>query len=270
MISPDYNFKGSTPAGIVGKRISFDLDIGATFVGALTYLTGGITIGGHRTLIDSANQQVPYGGTDGPFFSMNLVETTCCAPSAGDPPVPVPNFLQFWDGPDLVGNVIANPAGLGTAGIVLEINDPVDGDPWDGVGTTDISVSINTVPVFSFSKPDGGYSDNYITIFADRNYAGNGLATALVDNLNVYAAPAFPPTNPGDFDGDDDVDGRDFLAWQRGESPNAFSAADLAEWQGAYNGGMLSAVSVPEPNAVLLTLFGSLGMLMSVRDRRKP
>ncbi len=56
---------------------------------------------------------------------------------------------------------------------------------------------------------------------------------------------------PGDFDGDGDVDGRDFLAWQRGGSPDPLSAADLAEWQTNYAEAIsslsASAVQVPEP-----------------------
>jgi len=67
----------------------------------------------------------------------------------------------------------------------------------------------------------------------------------------------------GDFDGDGDVDGRDFLAWQRGDSPSPFSGADLATWQGAYNGGALAALgagAVPEPTSLLLlSLAGCLG-----------
>lgn len=38
----------------------------------------------------------------------------------------------------------------------------------------------------------------------------------------------------GDFDGDGDVDGRDFLAWQRGSSPTPLSSSDLTDWQGNY------------------------------------
>jgi hypothetical protein len=72
----------------------------------------------------------------------------------------------------------------------------------------------------------------------------------------------------GDFDGDGDVDGRDFLAWQRGESPSPLSADDLAQWQAAYNGGSLtaSATAVPEPTACAIVLVG-LVAAGSVRRR---
>ncbi|MDZ4658369.1 MAG: PQQ-dependent sugar dehydrogenase [Bythopirellula sp.] len=67
---------------------------------------------------------------------------------------------------------------------------------------------------------------------------------------------------PGDFDGDLDVDGRDFLAWQRGASPNPFSSTDLATWQASYGTtitGPLAAFSVPEPGcAVLVGLYAVL------------
>ena len=35
-------------------------------------------------------------------------------------------------------------------------------------------------------------------------------------------------------DGDGDVDGRDFLVWQRSGSPAPLSAGDLADWQDSY------------------------------------
>jgi hypothetical protein len=62
----------------------------------------------------------------------------------------------------------------------------------------------------------------------------------------------------GDFDGDGDVDGRDFLVWQRGGSPNALSAGDLAAWQTNYGAPPLTAnlASVPEPSALLLLVCG--------------
>lgn len=76
----------------------------------------------------------------------------------------------------------------------------------------------------------------------------------ILDNLNVASA---------DFDLDGDVDGHDFLAWQRGESPNALSAGDLALWQAEYGNGQLIAVrTVPEPSSLLLVLLSG-GIFLS-------
>jgi hypothetical protein len=63
----------------------------------------------------------------------------------------------------------------------------------------------------------------------------------------------------GDFDSDNDVDGRDFLAWQRGESPDPLSASDLSDWQDNYGFGPLAATTaVPEPSVVAMLLPGLL------------
>ncbi len=68
-----------------------------------------------------------------------------------------------------------------------------------------------------------------------------------------------------DFDGDGAVTGRDFLAWQRGESPTAFSSADLTLWQSEYNGGALvGGVSVPEPSTAMIFLAS----LLCIKIRR--
>lgn len=72
----------------------------------------------------------------------------------------------------------------------------------------------------------------------------------------------------GDFDGDGDVDGADFLAWQRGESPDPLSPADLATWQSAYNGGALAAAQVPEPTAALLVSL-AIGLVSLTGTRRR-
>jgi hypothetical protein len=80
--------------------------------------------------------------------------------------------------------------------------------------------------------------------------------------------------NPGlsaDFDGDGDVDGRDFLIWQRGygsagQTNNSLGDADgngtvgdedLTFWQEQYNTVSLNAAfsSVPEPSSGLLLLW---------------
>jgi hypothetical protein len=71
----------------------------------------------------------------------------------------------------------------------------------------------------------------------------DGVGYALVTEVGT----------PGDFDGDGDVDGRDFLVWQRGYGTE-YDSDDLADWQTYYGStGPLSArVAVPEPTAFLL------------------
>ena len=75
----------------------------------------------------------------------------------------------------------------------------------------------------------------------------------------------------GDFDGDGSVDGFDFLNWQRGESPNPISVADLAAWEASYGqmipaSTLASAMAVPEPTSIGL-LLGTL-LLALARDSR--
>ena len=77
----------------------------------------------------------------------------------------------------------------------------------------------------------------------------------------------------GDFNNDGEVNGRDFLWWQRGVSPNPFSAGDLANWRANYGRLWQSSLkapslAVPEPDAAILIAYcGSLGVLLR-RKRR--
>lgn len=66
---------------------------------------------------------------------------------------------------------------------------------------------------------------------------GGGTAHADAPSVSeVVRTKLMDSTMPllGDFDGDGDVDGRDFLVWQRGGSPTPFSASDLAMWRANY------------------------------------
>jgi hypothetical protein len=94
--------------------------------------------------------------------------------------------------------------------------------------------------------------DSYkISIYVD--FAGTALT--LVDDS---------AGSPGDFDSDGDVDGADFLVWQRGESPNPMSAAELAEWQANFGVAVFTS-SVPEPSP--RTSFAILPILLALKRR---
>ena len=92
----------------------------------------------------------------------------------------------------------------------------------------------------------------------------------------------FTPGLPGDFDGDDDVDGADFLTWQREvgaglASPanlngdNVVDGADLGLWRDSFGESIAVAASlpgsqgVPEPGTVVLV---SIAALLGLVHRR--
>lgn len=72
-----------------------------------------------------------------------------------------------------------------------------------------------------------------------------------------------------DFDNDGDVDGADFLAWQRGDSPGNGSAGDLALWQSEFGTGSggLVAIMVPEPSTLALAAVLALAVCSESRKR---
>jgi len=84
-----------------------------------------------------------------------------------------------------------------------------------------------------------------------------------VDELSslMHTAILQAVSEPGDYDLDGQVDGADFLRWQRGGSPDSLSPADLGAWQSQFGsaGNITSLmVTVPEPTAMVLMWSGML------------
>jgi hypothetical protein len=106
---------------------------------------------------------------------------------------------------------------------------------------------VNPVPTFQFFMVFQGANDPFAN-----------PVQVVIDNFRLVGPTA--STDPGDFDSDGDVDGRDLLVWQRNPS-----VGNLSDWQTNYGTGELtSTVAVPEPTTMLLVI--SL-MMISVCDR---
>ena len=65
------------------------------------------------------------------------------------------------------------------------------------------------------------------------------------------------PSQAGDFDGDQDVDGADFIIWQQ-QLGGDLDAQDLADWRANFGAGasIPAVAAVPEPGALVLLLAG--------------
>ncbi len=88
--------------------------------------------------------------------------------------------------------------------------------------------------------------------------------------VNQRVESLFVETAPGDFDGDTDVDGADFLAWQR--NPPAIGGANaLTEWElhfGTASAASASYQLVPEPTSLHYVAWCLLVSQFSIRGRR--
>lgn len=109
---------------------------------------------------------------------------------------------------------------------------------------------------------DGGAENNFSVLggseFGVLSLASNGFVHRQWDNLVVTALPVVGV--PGDADGDNDVDGTDFLILQR-DNPSG-----IPTWQSSYPTPLSAIQSVPEPNAVVLVGM-SVGVFFAKRRR---
>jgi T5SS/PEP-CTERM-associated repeat protein len=180
------------------------------------------------------------------------------------------------------GDLIAEPGGA----TEIQIGGTTPGVTFDRVrvtgsititnGTLEVSMLNGFVPsptdAFTvMSSLSGAFTGSFFNVASGQRLAtSDGVGSFLVSygpGSPQVVLSAFQPGIPGDFDVDGDVDGADFLKWQRGGSPNPNSAGDLTAWRGNFGFGGLTAAgaSIPEPRAEVLALSLTLFAVLSQR-----
>ncbi len=164
-----------------------------------------------------------------------------------------------WGGSGFTGSTTANSG----------ITNDDDGDYGPAV---DGPLPSNSLSALLFQ---GIASDKSTTNFDD--YALTSGAATFTNNAGTAFTLVAPFVESANFDGDNDVDGEDFLIWQRfAGGPGGLSQGDanndgnvdeddLAIWEAQYGLPVtLSGVSaIPEPQSICLLLCGLLALRRS-------
>jgi hypothetical protein len=214
------------------------------------------------------------------------------------------------------------PAGLSGAveRFGMFASDGFNGDRWaaaDAAGVSDLELSTTTTsagatfrftldtastylmeilplgggtPLASRAGELGGQGPiDALEIVMSGNGSGNGLtgASAIASGRRefFFNNPSIQsPGLSGDYDGDGNVGGGDFLLWQRtlgsttnlaadGSGNNVIDGPDLAVWRSAFGAAEAAAASrsaaVPEPRTWALAGAGAVGMAWVAFPRRR-
>ena len=131
--------------------------------------------------------------------------------------------------PSAVDDFLTTKAGIAitTGNLVANDTDPNPGDT--------LFVQSHTLPSHGALFDTGNGSYAYLP---QSGYTGNDSFTYVVsDGVETDTGTvSITITSPGDFDTDGDVDGADFLSWQRGFG-STYTADDLTDWQEDYAAG---------------------------------
>ncbi|MBA3483780.1 MAG: hypothetical protein H0T51_18405 [Pirellulales bacterium] len=138
-------------------------------------------------------------------------------------------------------------------------------------------IAMFTAPVLTGSNVFVGHWDVFASIAANPEFS-----FGIVDNL-VVEQLVVTPTEDADFDGDGDVDGADFLTWQRGlgaagdladgdaDGDMFVDGDDLVIWREQFGPGAATPAvgAVPEPSTWAMAALACAGCLtMAAQSRR--
>ncbi|WP_428306153.1 dockerin type I domain-containing protein [Lacipirellula sp.] len=275
------NYRSFTDSGLPAAEnlVHFEFDFYDAFP----------TVAPYRAFSGMFNNAAP--SSSGGLVQMGLNNNQALAANGG-------NYYMgriFGYDPQADGEVItdANPNGA-----FFKLNGPgapLRSEGWHKLGVTvsdlDFKFYVDNILSRTVLRSKGVASTPNITIRSfDEIRIGSGVSNgdhaSYVDNVSVVLNPVIvaPPANNADFNGDNIVDGKDFLIWQRGfgltGQPNKSTgdangdqnvdAADLAIWKTKFGGppaADVAVAAVPEPAAFALAGVALLAGL-AVKRRR--
>jgi hypothetical protein len=156
------------------------------------------------------------------------------------------------DDPDTNAEQISIGANAGNLGNLPEL-------PLLSTTPQTFTINFGDLAVFDDTAFDFSTRFNEVFIFILQLQPSTNAAEIGIDNDNILTVDNVEFQGPfggggglgGDFDNDNDVDGEDFLIWQRGESPGGLTADDLDQIR--MNFGQAAPIAaIPEPSGVLL------------------
>lgn len=209
------------------------------------------------------------------------------AASAGGVPVGASSSLKVV-GPSVDANIVGNlymsfdPNNATANGDPSTLSAVITGSTHSTIevgGTANIEFGNLAVELSGYA-PHGGETYTLLTAgtvaganFLNTDFTLAPLAAGLSWDLDVNPTSVVlkvlgsVPIS-GDYDGDQDVDGNDFLRWQRGQSPTPLSVADLNAWKSNYGTPVTGALhSIPEPASLWLAA-AALSACLARRSRR--
>lgn len=192
IVSPDHDFSGVITSGvkesrigeIIGKKMNIKLGfngLGATDTRATFTFGAGAPLLTSTGLWNAADSVAHNAGGVSIAFRLDSING---------------HFIQVEDnqsGAGLIANLVPySPVPGQMMDIEIIVEDPTDGNPWDGTGRTQFSVTVDGVNIVSpghFFDLDGStFTSNFISMEG----SSGGIGTTNLhrfDDLNVSAAP---------------------------------------------------------------------------------
>jgi len=142
----------------------------------------------------------------------------------------------------------------------------------ESLSTGTVEINANGILQFNNSQESVGAIESLISGGVINTSGAEALVVEVVDvgGTDFTQVSVASASLDGDFDMDGDVDGSDFLAWQRG-FPGTFDASDLADWQTNYPlaSPVASVTAVPEPGSLALALLAAIAAFLNKRSAHR-